>query len=175
MTEIELEYTYLARKIPANLKDYPSKLIADVFYPTDARHPILRVRQNGDKYQVTKKMIAEGTDASRMIEETIHLTAEEYKGLTAGHGKRFTKRRYQYPYQGHTAEIDVYQNELKGLVVIDFEFTNRQDQQAFTMPDFCLADITQEEQFAADMLAGKSYADIAPALQTLGYKALSME
>lgn len=175
MTEVELELTYLAKELPAGLADCPSKIITDVYYPTSAQHPTLRLRQNGDRYQITKKDMANGTDSSHMIEETIHLTADEFVDLTATGGKRVVKRRYQYNDNGRTAEIDVFQDALAGLVVVDFEFTDRQDQLAFTMPDFCLADVTQDALIAGGKLAGKTYADIADALAAYNYKPLTME
>lgn len=172
--EVELELTYLAKTLPEGLADCPSKLIVDVYYPVTARHPVLRVRQNGDAYQITKKTIIEGTDSSRMREETIHLSAEEFAGLTQNGGKRVAKRRYLYDYQGRTAEIDVFQGDLAGLVLVDFEFTDRTDQQAFTMPDFCLADVTQNEAIAGGMLAGATYQDIAQELTQYGYQPLAL-
>lgn len=172
MTEVELELTYLARTLPDGLADLPSKLIVDMYYPTNTLHPCLRLRQNGDSYQITKKQPAFGTDSSHMIEETIHLSAEEFADLTAQGGKRVVKRRYKYEYQGRMAEIDVFQEALAGLVLVDFEFENRDTQKAFTMPDFCLADVTQEAFIAGGMLAGKSYADIAEGLAKYRYKPL---
>jgi CYTH domain-containing protein len=174
MTEVELELTYLAKTLPVGLAGCPSKLIVDVYYPASADHPVVRVRQNGDTYQITKKTIIDGTDSSRMNEETIHLTAEEFAGLAANGGKRVAKRRYLYDFKGYTAEVDVFQGDLAGLVVVDFEFTNRNEQQAFAMPDFCLADITQEEMLAGGVLAGKTYADIAVGLKKYGYRPLAL-
>jgi len=38
------------------------------------------------------------------------------------------------------------------------------------MPDFCLADVTQEEFLAGGFLAGKKYLDIQSFLDKHGYK-----
>lgn len=172
MKEIELELTYLAKELPAGLADCPSKLIVDVYYPPSAEHPHLRLRQNGDKYQLTNKVITSGTDSSNMTEETVHLTPDQFKALVKAPGKRVAKRRYMLNYQGQVAEVDVFQEDLSGLVIIDFEFGSRQLQTAFKMPDFCLADITQDKLMAGGMLAGKSYANIAQHLTKYGYKPL---
>lgn len=37
------------------------------------------------------------------------------------------------------------------------------------MPDFCLADITQEDFIAGGMICGKTYADIESEVQRFGY------
>lgn len=175
MIQTELELTYLAREIPAGLKDCPSKLIVDVYYPAEREHCSLRIRQRGEHYEITKKLMARGNDSSHMLEHTIELDKQEYEALTQNPGKRVAKRRYLYDYQGRTAEVDVFEGELAGLVEVDFEFTDRDEQLAFQMPDFCLADVTQEAFTAGGKLAGKGYADITPELEKYNYKPLKME
>lgn len=170
MTEIELELTYLVKSLPANLAACPSTLITDIYYPDDAPHPNLRLRHKGDRYEITKKVMANGNDSSHMIEETIPLSAQEFAALTKAGGKRVSKRRYVYDYEGRVAEIDIFQDGLQGLVLVDFEFATRVDQQNFVMPEFCLADVTQELFIAGAQLPGKTYADIAPDLDRFNYK-----
>ena len=174
MTEIETERTYLARELPKDIANSPSKLIVDVYYPASAPHPTLRVRQRGDTYEITKKTQVDAVDASQQTEDTIPISAEEFAALTKNPGKRVAKMRYFYKYQGRVAEIDIFQEDLAGLVEVDFEFTSKDEFAAFTMPDFCLADVTQEEAFAGGVLAGKKYADFAEKLASYGYKPLSM-
>ena len=82
------------------------------------------------------------------------------------------KIRHYYEYKGRTAEIDIFQEYLQGLVLVDFEFDNVSEKDAFNMPEFCLADVTQEEFLAGGMLCGKTYADIEPFLKKFNYKKL---
>lgn len=174
MPEVELELTYLAKYLPEGLFDAPSKVIVDNLYPLKgSEHPRLRIRRSGDKYEITKKLPVNEGDASHQHEHTIKLTKLEYDDLTKTPGRQVTKRRYYYPYNGMTAEIDVFAGALEGLVLVDFEFDDRQRQLDFAMPDFCLADVTQETAIAGGMLAGKRLADIMPALQRYEYKALN--
>lgn len=172
MKSIEYELTYLAKKLPKDLKKSPSKILIDIYFPNNVIHPNLRLRQKGDKYELTKKSPINKKDASLQTEETIELTKEEFEALAKGDGKRLKKRRYFYEYEGKTAEIDVFEEELKGLVLIDFEFKNREEQNKFEMPDFCLVDITQEEFIAGGMLAGKSIKDIQKDLNKYNYKTI---
>lgn len=174
MKTVELELTYLAKTLPEGLADCPSKLIVDVYVPASAAHPTLRLRQNGDRYEITKKDMATGTDSSHMIEHTIDLNAEEFAALAAGEGKRVAKRRYDYMHQGRKAEFDVFEEDLAGLVVVDFEFEDRDDQLQFEMPEFCLADVTQEAFIAGGVLAGKSYKDLERDLARYAYRPLSI-
>lgn len=59
--------------------------------------------------------------------------------------------RYYYNHEGTTAEVDIFQEALKGLVLIDFEFETIDAKDRFTMPNFCLVEVTQE-----DFIAGGS-------------------
>ncbi len=59
--------------------------------------------------------------------------------------------------------------------MVDFEFKNLKEKDAFTMPDFCLAEVTQEEFTAGGMLCGKDFADIEENLEKFNYKKLFLE
>jgi CYTH domain-containing protein len=172
---IELERTFLAKYLPEGLKNCKRKEILDIYIPTDSRHPTLRIRKNGDKYEITKKEPL-ADDPSEMNEETTTLTKEEFDELNKNlNGKRVRKLRYYYGYNGRTAEVDVFQDLLKGLIVIDFEFKTVEEKNAFQIPEFCLIDITQEEFIAGGMVCGKSYEDIEENLRVLDYKKIIFE
>jgi CYTH domain-containing protein len=170
MIEIELEKTYLAKYLPEGLKDSPSKEIKDIYIPESIDHPVLRIRKRGDKYEITKKQPVNGTDSSEQYEHTIVLTKEEFSTLEQVKGKVVRKIRYYYNHKGMQAEVDVFQDDLAGLVLVDFEFKEVADKNNFDMPDFCLTDVTQDKYFAGGMLCGKKYADIQNHLDELGYK-----
>ncbi|MBW2964595.1 hypothetical protein KY363_03990 [Candidatus Woesearchaeota archaeon] len=172
---IELELTYLAKSLPEGLAKCRHKEIIDIYIPTNSVHPTLRIRKSGDKYEITKKEPVED-DPSHQNEETTTLTADEFDELNKNiEGKRTHKLRYYYPFQGKTAEIDVFQGKLKGLVVIDFEFETMEEKDSFTMPDFCLADVTPEEFIAGGMVCGKAYDDLQKDLDRYGYKKLFLK
>ena len=58
---------------------------------------------------------------------------------------------------------------------MDFEFPNEEEKDAFDMPEFCLAEVTQEEFLAGGMVCGKSYEDIADSLNRFGYMKIFLE
>lgn len=169
---IELEKTYLAKKLPENFKGCSFKEIIDVYIPISSEHPSLRLRKNGNKIELTKKEPVNEGDNSCMKEQTIILTEAEFDVLNKVDGKRIHKIRYNYEYQGNIAEFDVFQDLLSGLVIIDFEFATMEEKDRFQMPDFCLADITQEVFTAGGMICGKSYEDIEHILNRYNYKKL---
>jgi CYTH domain-containing protein len=134
----------------------------------------LRLRKNGDKFEMTKKILVNESDSSEQIEQTIVLNKDEFSALAAVPGKRVHKNRYYYDYHGRTAEIDIFLDDLAGLVVVDFEFASSEEKNNFVIPDFCLADITQEEFVAGGMLCGKKYEDIEDELKRFGYERLTL-
>ncbi len=170
MIELELEKTYLAKYLPADLADFPQTEILDIYIPVETKHPNLRIRKRGDSYQMTKKILSDEGNASEAEEHTIKLTNDEFDSLSTIRGKRVRKIRYAYVFNGIDAEVDVFQDDLKGLVMIDFEFKDVKQKAAFKMPDFCLVDVTNEEILAGGMLCGKRYEDIESGLKNLGYK-----
>ena len=169
---IELEKTYLAKNIPENLQSCKFKEIIDIYIPKYSKHPKLRIRKNGNKYEATKKEPVSCKDASRQEEQTIILTKLEYETLQKIDGKIVRKLRYYYDYNGRTAEIDIFQDNLKGLVVVDFEFSTVKEKNIFKIPMFCLTDITQEVFIAGGMICGKSYKDIEDNLNKFDYRKL---
>lgn len=171
---IELEKTYLAKYLPKGLKSCPHKKIVDIYIPKEFAHPKIRIRKNGDKYEITKKEPV-ADDPSHQLEQTIKITDKEFSELEKLPGKKVHKIRYLYPYEGRTAEIDVFQEGLKGLVIVDFEFNSKTKKDSFVMPDFCLADITPNKVTAGGMICGKKYSDIKESLKKYGYKKLNQK
>lgn len=169
MIELELEKTYLAKFLPTGLKDCPNKEIEDIYIPDNIDHPSLRLRKRGDKYEITKKQPVTEGDSSEQHEHTIVLTKEEFSALEQVRGKAVRKIRYYYKYEDLQAEVDVFQDDLAGLVLIDFEFKEVAQKNNFTMPEFCLTDVTQDHHFAGGMLCGKKYSEIESHLENLGY------
>ncbi len=172
---IELEKTYLAKSFPEGIEKARSAEIIDIYIPKEERHPTLRIRKFGEKFEITKKYpVAEG-DSSEQHEHTIKLSAGDFAALSGIDGKRTRKMRYYFEWNGKIAEIDVFRDALEGLVLVDFEFESAEEKQKFIMPDFCLAEVTQEEFIAGGMLCGKSYKDIEKGLAKFNYKKLFLK
>jgi CYTH domain-containing protein len=168
--EIELERTFLLKYKPEGLDRCKSVEISDVYFPQSVEHPVLRLRKKGDKRELTKKFPIDGKDSSEQEEHTIILSEKEFEEFFKLEGKELRKIRYYYPVGGLTAEVDVYQDKLRGLCVVDFEFKTKEQKNKFLMPNFCLCEVSQDKTFAAGLLAGKKYGDIESFLKSLNYK-----
>ncbi len=166
----EFELTYLAKKdVLSKLDNAPFKEMLDIYLPVSAKHSTLRIRKSGDRYEITKKQPIKDGDASHQLETTIPLTKEEFSELSALEGKRVYKNRYLYSEGNHTYEIDVFQEKLKGLILIDIEFKSNEEKSIFVPPSWVLCEVTQNDFIAGGMLCGKSYADLQSKLSEFGY------
>lgn len=112
----ELELTYLVKELPAGLKKARQKEVFDIYVPSTIPHPTLRIRKNGDKYEITKKEpITEG-DASRQLETTIPLKLAEFDEFEKlVRGKRVRKIRYYYEENGVTLAAHLFRNAVARL------------------------------------------------------------
>lgn len=99
-------------------------------------------------YTITKKRLANEGDASTQIEQNIQITEDEFNAFSQMPANTVHKMRFLYPYEGKTAEIDVFLDRLEGLVLVDIEFNSKEESDKCAMPDFCLADVTNEDCFA---------------------------
>lgn len=166
--EVELEKTYLMQSLPDGIEKFDSIKIHDIYVPETAGQAILRLRQKGDEYEITKKVSPKDDGFSSHIEYTIPLSKEEFEALAQCSNKDFVKRRYFVQLAGRDAEVDVYEGSLEGLIVVDFEFASEEEMNSFATPDFVLADVTPELAISGGYLAGKSFADILPRLAKYG-------
>lgn len=169
---LEIELTYLAKRIPPGLLIAKSQQLVDIYIPEETNFPSLRLRKANERYEVTKKVIVNEGDFSTHNEYTIPLQREEYETLSRVSNKRVIKKRFKLKVGDHEAEIDIFEGQLKGLVLIDFEFKTSKDKSAFKPPQFCLADVTQEPFVLGNYLAGKSFADIEQVLEKFKYRPL---
>lgn len=120
--QLERERTFLAKELPQEIKTTKPTRIVDIYIPDTPAHSHLRLRQNGKTYEITKKTSVAAGDASKHIEQTIPLTEEEFAALSHCSAKRVAKDRYRVVIDGTLAEIDIFVEDLAGLVLIDFEF-----------------------------------------------------
>lgn len=157
---IELEKTYLVNELPKNLEELEHKEIIDIYIPKKIRHAMIRIRKNGDKYEITKKVPVD-ENKNEFKEQTIVLEKEEFEALEKEiEGKRVRKIRYNYPYKDLVAEIDIFQDNLLGLKVIEFEFPDEKTRDEFIPPNFCGEKVSGKECVAGGFICGKTYEEI---------------
>ncbi|CAN7211884.1 CYTH domain-containing protein [Rhizobium sp. LjRoot254] len=81
--------------------------------------------------------------------------------LDLARGGRIAKTRYKVEHQGHIWEIDVYEGDLKGLVVAEVELESEDEKAA--LPPWLGREVTGERRFSNQALAegslGKDWRD----------------
>lgn len=167
---LEIETAFLATRMPDGVAEVEPVPYTDIYLSDDSDLLTkMRLRQKGDKYELTKKVVIDPSDLSTQTEYNVPLTEREFKTFKQLGGRALIKDRYNVIIDGRDAEVDVFKGDLAGLVLIEFEFSNAAERDAFTPSDSCGDDVTQEDFIAGAYLAGKTYADIEDELSRFNY------
>lgn len=138
---MEIERKYLVKTLPANLESYPCRFLEQGYLSTE---PVVRVRQDNDKYELTYK------SKGLMVREeyNLPLTKESYEHLKSkADGRIITKKRYMIPCGNYTIELDVFENELAPLILAEVEFPSEEEANAFTAPEWFGEDVTFSNKY----------------------------
>lgn len=161
---LEIEKTFLVKKLPPNLSKYKSVLIKQG-YLSPSPSP-LRIRQKDNYFEITKKLPLNKGDYSSVEEINIPLTEFEFNKLWNLTDRQLEKIRYFIPLTNNlTGELDFFQKDLKGLYFIEIEFSSKEQMNSFVPPDWFGKDVTQEEFSANSFLAGKKFHQIKTLFQ----------
>jgi len=156
---LEIEKTFLVKTIPTYLSSRKFFKIKQG-YISSSPSP-LRIRQKGNKFELTKKSPLKEGDFSSFEETNIYLTQYEFDKLWPLVEKSLEKTRYLIPLGNNlTAELDIFENDLMGLSFVEVEFSSQKEMDKFQKPDWFGQDVTQEKFSANAFLAGKKLADI---------------
>ena len=134
--KMEIERKYLVNALPENLESYPCRFLEQGYLSTE---PVVRVRQDNDKFELTYK------SKGLMVREeyNLPLTKESYEHLKAkADGRIITKKRYMIPLDKYTIELDVFEGELAPLVLAEVEFPSEDEANAFIPPEWFGEDVT---------------------------------
>ena len=138
---MEIERKFLVKTAPDNLTSYPCRFLEQGYLSTE---PVVRVRQDNDKYELTYK------SKGLMIREeyNLPLTKESYEHLKSkADGRIITKKRYMIPYDKYTIELDVFEGELAPLILAEVEFSSEEEANAFVPPEWFGEDVTYSTKY----------------------------
>lgn len=149
-TEIERKFLVDPSRLP-NLADAPSKLV-EQGYVVACENGEVRVRTDGERQTLTVK---KGGGLSRRETEVV-ITRVQFDALwPATEGARIRKRRHTVALDQHTAEVDVYLDDLAGLAVAEVEFRSLSEAQAFAPPEWFGPEVTGQPEYSNASLALK--------------------
>lgn len=95
---------------------------------------------------------------------TIILSSAEYRIFDALEGKRLKKVRYYHNYRGQIFSIDVFENELNGLVLCETECADLEDLMSVEPPAYINCEVTEDDFFKGGNLCRATRIDLADKL-----------
>ena len=139
---MEIERKYLVKTLPDHLDQYESKKIAQGYLCTE---PVVRIRRSNDTYYLTYK----GEGLMVREEYNLPLTKEAYTHLLPKiDGLLIAKKRYLRPLNEKlTAELDVFEQELSGLLLVEVEFDTVEEANIFVPPAWFGEDVTNSGKY----------------------------
>lgn len=144
---MEIERKFTISKLPENLDQYPFHHIEQGYLSTD---PVVRIRRQDEEYILTYK----GTGMMVRTEYNLPLTKESYEHMKPkADGIIIVKKRYNIPLGKYTIELDVFENDLEGLIIAEVEFATTQEAEDFNPPDWFYKDVTFCKEYHNNYLA----------------------
>ncbi|MBQ3567595.1 MAG: CYTH domain-containing protein [Anaerotignum sp.] len=138
---MEIERKFLTKQIPFDITAYPYKQISQAYISFS---PTIRIRQSDEKYILTVK----GKGHLAREEFELLLTKEDYdRLLLKTEGTPVIKKRYLVPVEKYTAEVDIYEGELEGLMTTEVEFPSLEEAENFVAPDWFGKDVSEEKAY----------------------------
>ena len=144
---IERERTFLVRRIPGELGEPTA--IRQGYVALDGDRS-LRVREKGSALILTVK----GGSGRARTEVELDLDRERFDALWAlTEGRRVAKVRHEVALGALTAELDAFSGALSGLRLVEVEFDDDAQSDAFEPPDWFGAEVTDDERYTNAWLA----------------------
>ena len=143
----EIERKFLIDELPPDVSNSPVHLIRQGYISEDRDVTEVRLREKDDRHYLT---IKKGAQLVR-DEEEITLTKEQFETLWPMTENRcIEKKRYiLHPDSppNITIEVDVYEEDLEGLIIAEVEFPSVEESEAFNPPDWFGREVTNIAQY----------------------------
>jgi adenylate cyclase len=147
---IEIERKFLVGELPAAIAKYAGKAIRQGYLIITDDGTELRIRQKGNRFFQT---IKRGEGLCR-TEIEIEITKAQFEALWPHtQNRRVSKTRYALPLGAYTAEVDVFNGDLQGLVLVEVEFASESASREFSPPDWFGTEVTDDKRYTNKHLA----------------------
>ena len=145
----EIERKWLITKLPEDIKTCPSKEYVQGYL---CGHPVVRVRREGDAFVLTYK----GEGLMKREEYELSLNSDAFEHLLKKcDGRIIRKQRHFIPIEGTelTIELDIYKDELAGLMTAEVEFPTEEAAKSFEAPSWFGRDVSLCHEYKNSSLA----------------------
>lgn len=161
--EIELELVWLVKNLPKDYKRHKSANIRQAYLKgSEPSVKDVRVREKNGVYTLTKKRFIKSPQETGYTQEsTKKLTKEDFLKLWKISKKRIRKIRYFYPLDnGLIAEIDIYKDNLEGLIVVEVEFPSILAYEKFATPKWFGKEVTDSKGIYPPVIANMKLEEV---------------
>ena len=160
---LEFRRSFLIKDLPKPLTPADShQQIFDNYIESTAIHlRAIRIPKTNEWTKLLEKRIYlkdgenEGWKVSRLV-----LNDEEFEMFRSFEGREVRKNRYFYSVNDAKFEIDVFLGSLWGLTIAKIYFPTFDEVSTNKVPEFAIMEITKEEFFFGENLAGKDFSDV---------------
>jgi CYTH domain-containing protein len=164
---IERERRFLLAGLPNHAEITRVRRITDRYLDGTS----LRLRQQTEDnsptvFKLTQKIPAPGPGAQKGFITNMYLDEAEFRVLEQIPARQITKTRYSVPPFG----IDVFEGELKGLILAEIEFDSALDADALRIPPFVVREVSADNRFTGGRLVSASHQEIRTWLQESGIR-----
>ena len=152
---MEIERKFLVAELPLHLSEAESALITQIYLTecgSDCEKRIRKVVRGGrDAHFLTEKS---GNGLMRSETET-RISRAEFDSLSrVAVSDAIIKKRHFVPIGGElTAELDIYEGNLSGLITVEVEFASTNEAIAFAPPPWFGCEITDDKRYKNRSLA----------------------
>ena len=145
---MEIEKKYLIKNLPPDLNGFNFKQIEQAYISFE---PVIRIRKSDNEFYLTVK----GKGHLAREEFEIKISGDEYCNLLKKtEGLIISKKRYIIPLDNNLRiELDIFENDLKGLIVAEVEFNTIAESEIFIKPEWFGDDITFDPSYKNNNLA----------------------
>ena len=151
----EIERKFKVKKVPQEILDTiePLELVQTYLEAPEGQERRVRAINN-ERFVITVKQPLPNNPLTR-IENEREITEEDYNlFLHQQKGTQIKKKRYKVPANnGLVYEIDIYEGELDGLMVVEVEFPTEEMANNFEKPDWFGRDVTSNKDYKNASLA----------------------
>lgn len=129
----------------------------------------IRIQTDSDSnrrlIKLTKKYESESAYFRQI--NTILLTPEELEIFDRLAGERVAKTRFYHRYKNRIFSIDVFENDLRGLLICETEQPTLEDLTRAEPPPYALSEVTENPFFTGANLAEATAAELSEKLSAL--------
>jgi CYTH domain-containing protein len=164
---IEWERRFLLHHFPRNTNVTGTRRVLDRYI--DGTNLRLRKQDDGKgqtTFKLTQKLRERTLRGQEGLITTIYLTEGEYGVLAKLPAKTLTKSRFSVPPFG----IDIFEENLSGLILAEAEFNSAAEASALTIPPFIVQEVSDDVRFTGGRLVAASRQELQTWLEEHGIR-----